>query len=92
MEEEIIPLPLQISVHEDIYVSELIIIGVIVERIAHWDFSPKNGKTIVSVAEYRQLLGDTVSTDKQIMARLLYLEAFCLNIIKPELKIYVSKQ
>lgn len=86
--EEIVPIPLQISVHEDIYVSEWWIVGVIVERISTWDFNPKSGEMVVSIAEYRQLLSDTASTDKQITKRLQFLEAFCRNIIKPELQIY----
>jgi hypothetical protein len=92
MEEEIVPITLQVSVFETILVSELIIVGIIVGRITTWDFSPKKGEAIVSVAEYRQILGDSSSSEKDITKRLQYLEAFCANIIKPELQIYVSKQ
>ncbi|OGZ65183.1 MAG: hypothetical protein A3C50_03020 [Candidatus Staskawiczbacteria bacterium RIFCSPHIGHO2_02_FULL_43_16] len=88
MEEEIIPIPLQISVHETIYVSEWLVVGVIVGRITTWDFNPKSSETIVSVAEYRKILGDTTSTDKSITKRLQFLEAFCRNIIKLELQTY----
>lgn len=86
MEEEIIPLPLQISVHETICVSEWLIIGIILDRFTTLELL--KGKTLVSVAEYRAILGDNSSTDKHIVERLQYLEAFCRNIIKPELQIY----
>lgn len=79
---------LSISVHETIFVSDWPIIGLIIERITTWDFDTKGEQTIVSIAEYRKILGDNSSTDKQIKARLQFLESFCRNIIKPELKTY----
>jgi hypothetical protein len=80
---------LYISVHEDITVSdEWFIVGLIIQRVTTWRPNSKSGETLVSVAEYRQLLGDSTSTDEQIVKRLKYLEAFCKNIIKPELQIY----
>ena len=47
-------------------------------------------KSIISVDEYRRLLGDYKSTDEQIVERLQFLEAFCRNIIKPEIKKYAN--
>ena len=80
---------LSIVVCESISVSEAVIIGVIVERLTTWKVSLNGSTTLVSIAEYRQLLGDHASTDERITERLQYLEAFCRNIIKPELqKIY----
>ena len=46
---------------------------------------------IISVAEYRKLLGDYRSTEEKIVQRLQYLEAFCRNIIRIELEKYVSQ-
>ncbi len=88
MEEQIVLIPLQISVFETICVSEWLIVGVIVERITLSEAMPKNGTTLVSIGEYRQLLGDNTSADKQIVKRLQYLEAFCRSIIKPALQKY----
>jgi hypothetical protein len=89
MEEHIIvPIPLYISVHEDIHVSEWWVVGVIVARVINWDFNPKEGETLVSIAEYRSMLGNTTSNDEDIARRLQYLEAYCRNIIKLELQSY----
>lgn len=79
---------IEISVQETIIVSEWFIVGVIIQRITTWNPNPKKSETLVSVAEYRKLLNDSTSTDQQIISRLKYLEAFCKNIIKPELQIY----
>lgn len=43
---------------------------------------------VVSIEEYRKMLGDYVSTDKQIFDRLWYLEGLCRTIIREELKAY----
>jgi hypothetical protein len=43
------------------------------------------GGTLVSVAEYRTLMGDRESTDELIQARLGYLESLCRHIIREEL-------
>ncbi len=43
---------------------------------------------IISIAEYRELLKDTTSTDEKILERLRYIEAFCRNVIKIELEKY----
>lgn len=48
-------------------------------------------ETLVSVVEYRKHLGDTTSTDEEIIARLEYLEQLCRDVIKRELQTYVSK-
>ncbi|MEI7765611.1 MAG: hypothetical protein WCI93_03440 [bacterium] len=45
---------------------------------------------MVSIDEYRKILGDYTSTDEQIKKRINYLEAFCRNIIKFELETYVK--
>lgn len=80
---------ISVVAYESISVSEAIIVGIIVERITTWKVSPDGSATLVSIAEYRRLLGDYVSTDERIRERLQYLEAFCRNIIRPELqKIY----
>ena len=47
---------------------------------------------MVSIAEYREILKDSVSSDEQIKKRLEYLEAFCRNVIQSELENYVSKK
>ena len=83
---------LSIFVFESVCVSEWLVVGLIVERITTWDFIPKQGATIVSVAEYRKILGDIKSTDVQITRRLQFLESFCRNIIKPELQKIYGKQ
>lgn len=77
---------LSIVVCESISVSEAVIVRIIVERLTTWKVSPNGSITLVSIAEYRQLLGDQASTDERIRERLQYLEAFCRNIIKPELQ------
>jgi hypothetical protein len=45
---------------------------------------------VISVAEYRKLLGDEASTDQQIMQRLQYLESLCRDIARFELENYVK--
>ena len=80
---------LYIDVDESIFVSEVLVVELIITRITTWGVSETNG-LVVSVAEYRKLLGDHQSTDERITERLRYLEAFCRNIIKPELKTHVA--
>ena len=46
--------------------------------------------TVITTDEYRKLLKDETSTDEQIAKRLAYLEAFCRNVIRIELKHYVA--
>ena len=48
------------------------------------------GHTVVTISEYRKLLKDTTSTDKQITDRLRYLESLCRNVIREELQNYVD--
>ena len=45
---------------------------------------------MITIEEYRKTLNDYVSSAEQIKKRLEYLEAFCRNIIKIELKDYVK--
>ena len=83
---------LSIFVHDSIFVSEAVVVELIIERITTWEVSPKKSETLVPVAEYRQILDDSTSTDERIIERLQYLEAFCRNIIKPELQTYVKQK
>ncbi|MBU6415347.1 hypothetical protein KGQ34_03885 [Patescibacteria group bacterium] len=88
MDEEIQKsITLNIDVHDSILVSELLVVDIIIARITIWGMQEKNGM-VVSVAEYRKLLGDYMSTDQRIVERLQFLEAFCKNIIKFEIKNY----
>lgn len=80
---------LSIFVHDSILVSEDIIITLIIERIKTFKVRLKERESVVSVEEYRQLLNDFTTSSERIEERVQYLEAFCRNIIKPELrKIY----
>ena len=45
---------------------------------------------ILSVDEYREILGENVSSDEQIKKRVQFIEAFCRNIIKLELEKYAK--
>jgi len=47
---------------------------------------------LLSIKEYRELLKDEISSDEKILERIQYLEAFCRNIIRPELKNYSEKE
>jgi hypothetical protein len=88
------PLPesLSIEVHESIFVSDMVIVQIIFTRLTTWSVKPEGSKTIVSVAEYRKILNDHTSSDQRIIERLQYLEAFCRNIIKPQLQTYVQQE
>jgi len=89
LSEEIKEKILSISVHDSISVSESIVVDLIVERITTCKVKPEGSNTVVSVEEYRKLLGDFTSSDERVEERLQYLESFVRNIIKPELnKIY----
>ncbi len=83
--------PLLVTVWDSISICDAVIIGINLERITTWDIKMK-GEPLVSVAEYRQITGDQVSTNRKITERLQYLEAFCRNIINPELHPYVKRQ
>jgi len=63
----------------------------IVEPVG-FNYEQINKKTIISVAEYRKILGDKKSTNEQVIKRLKYLEALCKNIIKPGIMAYVKKR
>ena len=45
---------------------------------------------IISISEYRRILGDHKSSDEIIRKRIIYLEAFCRNVIKMEIEKYVQ--
>jgi len=47
-------------------------------------------RTVISVKEYRKLLGDEISSDGDILKRLQHLEALCRYMIREELKNYVG--
>lgn len=77
---------LYISVYDSVTTSDVLVVNLIIARLTTtWTMPEKDG-TVVSVAEYRQLLSDYTSTDERITERLQFLEAFCRNIIKPELQ------
>ena len=81
--------PLAVFACDTITVSDVFVLGIIFERITTSGLFRK--ETVVSVAEYRHIIGDESSTDEHILERLQYLEAFCRNIIKPELQKYYDK-
>jgi len=45
----------------------------------------------VTIQDYRKIMNDELSTDKQIEKRIQYLDAFCRNIIKAELSKFLAK-
>jgi hypothetical protein len=45
----------------------------------------------VTISDYRKVMGDKISTDKQIEKRIQYLDTFCRNIIKAELGKFLAK-
>lgn len=59
-----------------------------------WDMVPtveqKKKSPLVSVEEYRKILGDYSSSEENILSRLNYLEAFCRNVARFELEEYVK--
>ena len=77
---------LEIFVYDEVLVSELLVVEAIVDRLINtWPVRLEKNGTVVSIAEYRKLVGDDVSTDECIVERLQYLEAFCRNVIKQEI-------
>lgn len=50
----------------------------------------KETRTVVSIKEYRRLLGDQTSADERIVERLQYLTEFFRNIINLEIKKYAK--
>ena len=77
---------ISVVVHDSISVADVLIVAVTIARLTTWGVRSNRASTIVSLAEYRQLVGDHTSTDERITERLQYLEAFCRNIIRPELQ------
>lgn len=53
-------------------------------------FENKNLLRIL-ISEYRKLTKDQISSDDKILKRLQFLEAFCRNVTKLELKNYLDK-
>jgi|GEM_PF-2161327 len=47
--------------------------------------------TIVSIAEYRDILDDYISPESLVIQRLQYIEAWCTNIISDGLEKYVKE-
>jgi hypothetical protein len=45
---------------------------------------------MISVLEYREMLGDQTSTDEQIKKRTEYLVALCKNVARCEIEMYVK--
>lgn len=46
---------------------------------------------MLSVAEYRKMLNDYVSSEENIKQRINYIEAFCRRIIKNEIQGYAKE-
>ncbi len=46
----------------------------------------ESSPTLVSIDEYRHLLGDTTSSNERITERLRFIEALCRNNIKSQLR------
>ena len=86
MNEKIQTASISIFVHESISVAELFVVELIIERITTWKAKSDKSKSVISVEEYRQLTNDFISSAERIEERVQYLESFCRNIIKPELK------
>lgn len=82
---------LSILVHESISITEAVVVRIIIGRITTSITKSFDSDTVVSVTEYRKLLGDYTSTDKSITERIKYLESLCRNIIKPELQKITTK-
>jgi len=82
---------LSISVFEEISVSEIIVVELLVLRLITWRGRQEDAPPLVSIDEYRRALGDLRSSDEKVAQRLGYLEAFCRNIIRLELETYANK-
>lgn len=41
---------------------------------------------ILPVKEYREIMGDTLTPDQQIVEKIAFLESFCRSIIKGEIE------
>ena len=86
MNEKIQTASISIFVHESISVAEVFVVELIIERITTWKAKSDKSKSVISVEEYRQLTNDFTSSAERIEERVRYLESFCVNIIRPELK------
>ncbi|KKQ99506.1 MAG: hypothetical protein UU11_C0002G0132 [Parcubacteria group bacterium GW2011_GWF2_40_69] len=47
---------------------------------------------MVTIEEYRKILNDQKTSDEDIIKRIKYLEVFCRNVIRSEIKSHVSKK
>lgn len=91
-----------VFVHDTILVSEELIVRLCILRLTTqgWNIAKRQAfgdvteepETVVSIAEYRNLLNDFTSTDAQVVRRLQYLEALCENIIRSEIQNYEQSQ
>lgn len=52
----------------------------------------QKGPTLLTVERYRQLTGDTISPEEQVIRRLQFLDSLCRNIIKDEIQKYEQSQ
>ncbi len=86
MNEKIQTDSISIFVYDSVSVAEVFVIELIIERITTWKAKSDKSKSVISVEEYRQLTNDFTSSAERIEERVQYLESFCRNIIKPELK------
>lgn len=80
---------MSVFVYDVMAVSDTPVVALIMERLYNTGRVNEVGGILVSIDEYRKLVGDYASADGLVAARLQYLEAFCRNIINPELKKYV---
>ncbi len=53
------------------------------------NFPDSKQKCIISVEEYRRVMSDAQSSDKQVIQRIRYLEALLRNIIKQSFYFFV---
>lgn len=47
---------------------------------------------MVTIEEYREMLKDYTSTDKQIKNRIDYLEAYCRSIVRQEIEDFIEEK
>ncbi len=79
---------LAIFTSETVTVSEVLVVELIILRLTSRPPRQSGDIPTVSVQEYRDILGDSKSTDDQIRLRLEYLEMLCRHIIRSEVKSY----
>jgi hypothetical protein len=58
---------------------------------SHEKNTTNESETVVSIAEYRDILDDYVSPENLVIQRLQYIEAWCTNIISDGLEKYVKE-